>query len=68
MEHFLMQKETARSSQGNMNVVGLDKNTNGRKDFKSEIPTPEVSGDESKVNEEVAQIPLDFSNAAVYAR
>ena len=62
---FQRRNETARSSQGNMNVAGLDKNTNGRKDFKSEIPTPEVSGDESKVNEEVAQILLDFSNAAV---
>ena len=35
---------------------GPDKDTNGRKDFKGEIPTPEVSGDESKANQGVAQI------------
>ena len=44
--------------------VDKDKDTNGRENL-SEVPQREVPNDESKMNEEVAPILLDFSNAAV---
>lgn len=64
---FQRRNKTVRPPQGNIKVdVSLDKDTNGGgEDLKSEIPQPEVPNDESKMNEEVAQILLDLSNAAV---
>eukprot|EP00794_Sanderia_malayensis_P004492 gene4492-5087_t len=65
---FQRRNKTVRPpAQGKIKVdVSLDKDTNGGgEDLESEIAQPEVPNDESKMNEEVAQILLDLSNSAV---